>query len=491
MQSNQTKAHLVVLGVKVNSWAFGIEQIYRLSKLGEKVIVLDLGTNTGRPSSNPRSKFQFDFLDELGCEYLDWQTVISKPTRQKITSDVRAWLKRLQNSDKWYLEMYEDLPLGRILMSNYARTAGTKEFPLSLLSLGSQLKIASQAVLALRVYEALKLDFTKVSVSNGRSPVEAGVLFGARRDQKETFVLERGASTQQWFIWETSCHYSPDWWKLLQETSLNTKNEIFLTVANDYWSKRLKGWDSLSGRDWGHEFDKGNLPKGLPTQFVTFFCTSEHESPALPEFECSNLGFPSQQIAVRKLAEVCQSLNIPLVIKRHPNSLASDGMDREELHWNWVKEHQSVTYIGPKDRVDTYELISKSYAVVTFKSSVGIEAAALGIPSRAMGPAEWACSSEARIWTEVDVMNFLSNPTLLSNSHHLEWGYLASTFGQELEIFGDITGGYALVGSTKYFSSERYLSWKTKFLERVNRKIWASRVKLFGVIKRWFSHLFT
>jgi len=484
VHNNQIEAHLVVLGVKVNSWAWGMEQIYRLSKQGQKVIVLDLGTNPGRSNHNPRSRFQISFLNDLGCEYFDWQSVISKPIRREIASEVRTWLKHIQNMDKWHLEMYGDLPLGRILMSNYARTAGTKEFPLSLLSLGSQLKIASQAVLALRVFEALKMDFTKVSVSNGRSPVEAGVLFGARRDQKETFVLERGASTEQWFIWETSCHFSPDWWKLLQETSSKRKDEAFLTVANDYWSKRLKGWDSLSGRDWGREFDKGNLPKSLPNQFVTFFCTSEHESPALPEFECSNLGFPSQQIAVRKLAEVCNSLKIPLVIKRHPNSLAADGVDREESQWNWAMESQNLTYIGPRDRVDTYELISKSTAVVTFRSSVGIEAAALGIPSRAMGPAEWACTGETRIWTESDVKNFLTNPTLLSNSPHLEWGYLASTFGEKLEIFGDITGGYAIVGSTKYFSSERYLSSKTKFLERVNRKIWATRIKLFGVVNR-------
>lgn len=484
MSESREEAHLVVLGVKVNSWAWGLEQISRLSRLGEKVIVLDLGTNPGRRSSNPRNKFQLDLLAQLGCDYLDWQSIISKGTRRKITSEVRSWLKGIQNKEQWHLAMYGDFPLGRILMSNYARTAGTKEFPLSLLSLGSQLKIASQAVLALRVFETLSVDFSKVSVSNGRSPVEAGVLFAARREQKETFVLERGASTEQWFIWKTSCHYSPDWWQLLDETSSKKDDENFLSVANEYWEKRLRGWDSLSGRDWGREFDKGNLPEGLPDQFVTFFCTSEHESPALPEFECSNLGFPSQQIAIRKLADICAELQIPLIIKRHPNSLAADGVDREESHWKWTKQYEGITYIGPRDRVDTYALISKSTAVVTFRSSVGVEAAALGIPSRAMGPAEWACTEETRIWTEDSVRKFLDTPKLLTSSPHLEWGYLASTFGENLEIFKDVTGGYALVESTKFFSSEHYLNLYTRFLDRLSRKIWATRIKLTGFVKR-------
>jgi hypothetical protein len=484
MLNNQNDSHLVVLGVKVNSWAWGLEQINRLSKLGEKVIVLDLGTNPGRTSDNPRTKFQLNLLSELGCQYLDWRSVLPKSTRRKISSDVRAWLKQIQHLDQWHLQMFEDMPLGRILMSNHARTAGTKEFPLSLLSLGSQIKITSQAVLSLRVFEALNVEFSKVSVSNGRSPVEAGVLFGARRDGKETFVLERGASTQKWFIWETSCHYSPDWWKLLEKTSVMRESDSFLITANDYWARRLKGWDSLSGRDWGREFDKGNLPKSLPREFVTFFCTSEHESPALPEFECSNLGFTSQQLAVKKLAEICDSLNIPLVIKRHPNSLAADGVDREESHWAWTSQYPEIVYIGPRDRVDSYELILKSTAVVTFRSSVGIEAAALGIPSRAMGPAEWACSEESRVWSETDLRDFIGNPTLLSNSPHLEWGYLASTFGQQLDIFTDITGGYALVGETKFFSSERYKGSMEILFERLKGRIWASRIKLLARINR-------
>ncbi len=483
-------AHLVVLGVKVNSWAWGLEQISHLSSIGQHVVVLDFGTNLGRSNKNKRSEFQENFLSQINCTYIDWKIVLKPSDRRRIIAEVRTWLKKIQKLDKWHLCMYEDLPLGRILMSNYARTAGTKEFPLSLLSLGSQLKITSQAVLALRVYEALKINFTQVSVSNGRSPVEAGVLFGARRDKKETFVLERGATTKQWFTWKTSSHYSPDWWEMLLETANSKSRKEFLVIANDYWDARLKGWDSLSDRDWASEFNKGSLPSSLPEKFVTFFCTSEHESPSLPEFECSNLGFQSQQVAVRALAEICRDLKVPLVIKRHPNSIAVDKVDREEARWSWTKKYAGITYIGPSERVDTYALLSKTSAVVTFKSSVGIEAAALDVPSRAMGPAEWACTEETRIWTEGEVRAFISNPTLLKKSPHLEWGYLASTFGQDLKIFEDITGGYAIAGTTKYFSSERYLGVKRLLLEKFLRKIWAIRIQFFRSLALRISNLF-
>ena len=470
--------HVVILGVKVNSWAWGLERVLELSKQGEKTFILDLGVLPNSNRKSPRDEFQQEFFANISHEYVSWKDLVSRHDRKRLLGEIKRWLLTLQDNENWVNAYFGDLPLGRILMSNHARTMGTKTFPLRMLPLSAQLKIATQAVFSLKSYESIQRNVGNLSVSNGRSPIEAGVLFGARRDGIKTHVLERGASSKEWYVWETSSHYSPDWWKLLRKTKTELVSEESLAISSAYWSERLKGIDTLSGRDWSTEFEVGRLPKNLPREYITFFCTSEHESPALPEFECSNLGFSSQQIAVKKLVEICLLANVTLVIKRHPNSLAVDGVDRESSAWEWVENYSDVLYIGPKERVDSYALISGSKGVVTFRSSVGIEAAALGVPSRAMGPAEWASTEECRAWTEDEVEKFVRNPTALINSPHPEWGYLSSTFGKPLKVFDDITGGFAILGSNKFFSNEHYQSTTKKLLGKVARKVWTLRTKL-------------
>lgn len=480
---NQQKPHLVILGIKVNSWAWGIERINQLSNSRKRIVVLDLGTITKSKKRTPRDIFQSQFLNQFHCDYIDWTKVLDKKKRKELLTQIKQWLENLQKNEKWIDEKFGNLPLGRIIMSNNARILGTKNFSIQLLSLSNQLKIAMQAVFAYETFRNLDLVFEEISISNGRSPIEAGVLFAARENAIPTKVLERGANTNEWFIWETSCHYSPDWWRLLNDVSFN--DEI-VAIAKNYWEKRLKGYDTLSNRDWSKEFDSGKLPKNLPNQFVTFFCTSEHESPALPEFECSHLGYPDQQAAVHQLVKTCGRLGVNLVIKRHPNSLSFDGIDRESRNWDWVKNLPNVFYIGPKDRIDSYSLINKSKAVLTFRSSVGIEAVALGVPSRALGPAEWASTEQSRIWNETDVERFIGNPTKLPNQFHLTWGYLASTFGSPLSVFNDITGGYAEYDGQKFHSNEFYLSKIQRIREKLERKIWSLRINYLRNIKSSF-----
>jgi hypothetical protein len=470
--------HLVIIGVKSNSWAWSLEQIRSLVQENQKVVALDFGHSKQGQRKNARDLFQDALLSELKVPTIDWREVLTRPEEKMLVNQVRLWLNNLASEKIWVDSRFGNLPLGRILMSNYARTAGTPLFELKLMSNSLQFKIATQAVIADAVYSVLKIDHSDISISNGRSPIEAAIFSQSREKGIKTHILERGATTKKWYVYDISCHYPPDWWKMLEKVQSETNFEDIENSAKKYWEGRLSGWDELSGINWRKHFDEGKLPEGLPKKFVTFFCTSEHETPAIAEFECTDLGFPSQRASVEALVEVCAKLGIQLVIKRHPNSVAVDGVDREEVTWKWVQSHANVFLIGPKNRVDTYALLRRTSAVVTFKSSVGIEATALGIPARALGPAEWAFMPETRAWNVESLEDFLRDPQVIEGNPENTWGFLVSNFGKNLSIFEDITGGYAQANGVRYFATDYYQSPMKRFAERASRKLWSLRLSL-------------
>ena len=132
-------------------------------------------------------------------------------------------------------------------MSNYARIAGTRHFQLNLVPKNLQRKIVFLALLADFIFNKVQDNFSEISVSNGRSPIEAVFLFRARQYRKTVNVIERGASTTQWFNYKTSPHFAPDWWGMMKKVIEETPQAEIEKVSNSYWETRLTGWDELSG----------------------------------------------------------------------------------------------------------------------------------------------------------------------------------------------------------------------------------------------------
>ncbi len=471
--------HLVILGVKANSWAWGIEQSAALAKSGINVTTLDFDLHGN--SQSPRTRVQKRELDFGLIQQLHASDFVSRKSLKDMDSNARQWVNDNAENANWINSEVDGLPLGRIVMSNYARIVGTRDFDLQLMPKNLQRKIISLALLADYLFTIVERDYIEISLSNGRSPIEAVFLVRARQYGKKINVIERGASTKQWFVYKTSPHFAPDWWEMMNQVESQASTKELERISAEYWHSRLKGWDELSSRDWSKEFEIGKVPSSLTLKSVMFFCTSQHEVPVVSEFECTDKGYPNQQNAVRELVKLCKELDKRLVVKRHPNSVSTDGVDREASDWEWVKSEKNVIYIDPLSRVDTYEILKMAESVVTFKSSVGIEASALGIPARCMGPAEWAFKEETRVWNHETLAQFISNPTPLDSSIHQTWGYLAKTFGKKLNCFSDITGGYAkTIAGEVIFSADYYDNSFFTLALRVINKLWSLKIKFLS-----------
>lgn len=462
------KKHLVILGRKANSWAFGVEQAGRLLRDGAKPLILSFEEN--RSNHSIRMKYLFEVLNLTEADVFCSNQLVTKTDIKNNIKIGKLWLKDLSKNSDWVNSELFGLPMGRILMSNFARIAGTRNFKLDLIPLSYQLEVVSLALLANSAYDKLKFEFDEITIPNGRSPIESVMLFRSREQEKEIHVTERGSDKSKIAFYKTSPHFAPDWWNDLERFTLRELNENSKIIEN-YWSLRLQGIDELSGKNWSKSQAKKTSGKFQKDNTIAFFCTSEHEVPVIAEFETSNIGYSSQQAAVRDIVKACKTLNLHLIIKRHPNSLAANGIDRESTDWDWVKSNSDITYLDARDETDSYALLKEVRANLVFKSSIGVEATAMKLPSRALGPAKWAYSTESRIDNYDNLVEFLRNPSRLPSEISDRWGLMLSTFGEKLIYFKEIHGGYAMLeGGSKIFSADTYSSLLNKVIRKFRGK---------------------
>ena len=472
---------LVVVGRKVNTWAWGLEEALRLKAMNLDVTILDFGGNKW-PKSNARTKFQTKVLDGKGIRVIPWTTLLSRNDFQAIAKEVRKVSVLIGQSENWIDFEYNELPVGRILMSSYARIEGARKFPLSHVPPTMRHSVIKQVLVAHYTFRNLKIKIDQIIFSNGRGPTDATLLAMARKVNTDWLALESGANSGKYFVYENSPHYAPDWWVAVGEFSKSRSLDEIKDNADTYWAKKLTGLDEISNRDWSKEFERGSLPLSLPKRFVTYFCTSEHEVPVFDDFEEPRPEFRTQTEAVRALAVACSEMGLNLVIKRHPNSISKGGTDNEKLLWEWAENSKEILYLDPHSKFDTYALLKQSTAVLSYKSSTGIEAAALGIPSRSLGPAKWAFTDKSRADSTEKIVDFLKKPECLDANHVQIWGAFMNAFGRELTVFSQVKGGFALAQGVKFFASDYYVNPMYKLSEKLRRRFVDAmrQSKLFG-----------
>lgn len=136
---------------------------------------------------------------------------------------------------------------------------------------------------------------------------------------------------------------------------------------------------------YGNSFVAGHQPGLLPPGWdpakrnIVAFTSSEDEYLALgPEWE--NPIYPNELTAVQ---EIVRSLadapeDVHLFVRVHPNLT---GIDCSQTRGLRALDHPRVTVIPAESPVSTYAMLREAWKIVTFGSTVGIEAVFWGIPS--------------------------------------------------------------------------------------------------------------
>jgi hypothetical protein len=265
---------------------------------------------------------------------------------------------------------------------------------------------------------------------NGRFSVTKAITEAARLSNIKIFRHERASHFSKYEIFE----------KPIQdfnyiETRINllwnrTKTQKKFLAGKKFFIKKRNG----EGIGW-HSFTR-NQKKNLLPEFkknkliLTYFSSSEDEFEAFRDQYISG-PWKDQISAMKDLVRIVDKYNnLHLIIRMHPNLVNKSGKQNKE--WFGL-EGDSVSIIKPQQHIDSYALLDASSLILTFGSTIGIEAVFWKKISILLGPSAYQNSRailkpKNKEELEFYIKNY-SNYKTSDNLDALKYGFYQMQFG--------------------------------------------------------------
>lgn len=304
-------------------------------------------------------------------------------------------------------------------------------------------KIVSNLCLsAAKVFFSLKNYISKynpdqVYLFNGRISLLRGVLRYCQSKNIQCFVHERGSSYDKYELYENDMPHSI---KLFEGNThkawVSEQNEkLKEKIASDFYISRKKGKD----QSW-FSFTKHQMKHSLPENWdknkknIVIFDSSEDEFVAINDEWTLKL-YPSQYQGIK---EILQSLinetDCHIYLRMHPNLI---GINNESTKLLRGLAQKNFTIIEPESPIDTYELLEASDVIITFGSTVGIEAAYWGKPSILLGPSFYTTlNSTYNPHNHDETISLLKQDLKPKNKEGaIKYGYYFNSFGENFKFY--------------------------------------------------------
>ncbi|MBT2772447.1 hypothetical protein J7J47_09390 [Halomonas sp. ISL-60] len=161
-------------------------------------------------------------------------------------------------------------------------------------------------------------------------------------------------------------------------------------IANDFWinatdKSKIDTGHSFFQKQEKNTFSKNNDDELLVNKpYIVYFPSSEDEYASLDERISLSTLFKSQRDAVQWLAAWASSQEAyQLVIRLHPNQ--KEICQKDYSFWHNKLNGKNVTIIPSHSNISSYKVALKAKKVVSFLSTMGVEATYMGIPSITVG----------------------------------------------------------------------------------------------------------
>jgi hypothetical protein len=293
-------------------------------------------------------------------------------------------------------------------------------------------RLASQAnALAERAMRIVQPD--EVVIFNGRLCSTRPFLRVAERAGVRCRIHERGSNFRRFNLYDFLPHDFELLSRHIRDRAAKAPPDEVRREGERFFQQRRLGaeqaWKSFTGGQ-----RRGRIVEQLPERFVAYFSSSDDEFEAISE-KVSRGPFGSQRQTVELLMKCCARLRLPLVIRLHPN-LAT--INPEELrYWLDLGRAGAAVVIEPGSATDTYALLEKSVVVLTYGSTVGIEATYWGRPAILLGPSlyrGWGACHEPVSQDQLEEL-LSSTPAPLDASTALPFGWHYQTFGEAYRYY--------------------------------------------------------
>lgn len=304
-------------------------------------------------------------------------------------------------------------------------------------------------VFAIHYQESLLVYFTLLSyieqynpdliyIFNGRFSISRAVIRAAEYNKINCRIHERGSDIDKYGIWENSTPHNRE---SLAEKMENhwivseQSEEVKIKIGSEFYSNRTKGLEK-TWYSYTKDQENGLLPDNWNNDItnIGIFNSSEDEFAAIgPEWK--NDLYESQNAGIRSiLSKFVNNKDIHFYLRVHPNL---KGVSNNQLNEIQSFSYPNLTVIEAESLVSSYDLMLNCDKVVTFGSSIGIEAAFWGKVSILLGKCLYdGLSAVYRPKTNEEAIELVGSPIVpLGNEDAIKYGYYYMTYGIPYEFF--------------------------------------------------------
>ncbi|KPQ23110.1 MAG: Capsule polysaccharide biosynthesis protein [Halomonas sp. HL-48] len=177
---------------------------------------------------------------------------------------------------------------------------------------------------------------------------------------------------------------------------------------------------------------------GIDKDIISFFTSSEDEYASLDSRICLSDIFENQRKAIEWLISWAASQKkYTLVIRLHPNQKYICTKDYE--YWHNLSG-ENLVVVPSSSKIDSYDLINRSSKVVSFLSTVGIEATRSSIPSITLGNPIYKGIDAVYEPTNIEQLTYLLENNIKSKAREstTPFGYYNLKFGPKLSFYAKL-----------------------------------------------------
>jgi len=276
-----------------------------------------------------------------------------------------------------------------------------------------------------------------VYVFNGRLPNPRAMLSACTQSGIDCFIHERGYN---WMHYEVFKNRLPQdhlfIQELVREAWEQTPEPERSETGNRFYTERRKGQEQ-GWFSFVKDQKEGNMPDewDVEQHNIVIFNSSEDEFISCTD-DWKNKLYMNQYNAIRKICrELEQHPDVRVYLRCHPNLKGASEAEKNELE---SMKLERLVFIAPESSISTYALLDNASVVLTFNSTVGIEATFWDKPSILAGPSLYdQLGSNYIPTTHEQVMELLLRRDLPPKGKlgALMYGYFFNSFGKPFRYF--------------------------------------------------------
>ncbi len=328
---------------------------------------------------------------------------------------------------------YGDACLGMGVASSLVSLHGDSRFDVARHSKITQLALLSACLVYERCRALIRAARPDVVITfNGRFATCKPIIEAAAAERVLVLRHERGSMFDKYELFEEPPH-SFEYIRRRIGSAWQAADPLEREeIGHSFFARRRNG-DGIGWYSFVQDQVRGKAPERIPgRRRIVYFSSSDDEYAAISDTVAPGR-WGDQIRAVQDLIGVCEGLDdVELVVRVHPHLGKKSSAERSRWHG---LSGANVRLIPAESKVDSYALLDSADVVVTYGSTIGIEAAYWGKPSVLVGPSTYAglgvCFEPA---TKAELAELLRKSARLAPQPRekcLPYGHYYVTYGKQ------------------------------------------------------------